>query len=274
MSFNEPNQLVQSYKKLQIDEGLRKQKEEEQNRISELNDRILLLSCKAIIDEINNNSIDRDIIRNCDFYNKSLLVGSVKAKINRESIDEIKRLISVFLKHEATILGKNEYNEDIITIAVRNNNIDLVKFVLKRGAEIHSDLLEITSEPEIVNLLKKTLDKNEKIKREKEFPILAEIKKQKEILKQEKKESDSETEIEEKKFDYDNAKIIDFFEAERKMASKDHHIQFCKIDGSIVLAEDFGMKNENLPWNNRDVLISVYQKDKEIITRWKWEYKE
>ena len=179
MSFNEPNQLVQSYKKLQIDEGLRKQKEEEQNRISELNDRILLLSCKAIIDEINNNSIDRDIIRNCDFYNKSLLVGSVKAKINRESIDGIKRLISVFLKHEATILGKNEYNEDIITIAVRNNNIDLVKFVLKKGAEIHSDLLEITSEPEIVNLLKKTLDKNEKIKREKEFPILAEIKKQK-----------------------------------------------------------------------------------------------
>ena len=60
---------------------------------------------------------------------------------------------------------------------------------MKKGAEIHSDLLEITSEPEIVNLLKKTLDKNEKIKREKEFPILAEIKKQKEILKQKLKKN-------------------------------------------------------------------------------------
>ncbi len=73
-----------------------------------------------------------------------------------------------------------------------------------------------------------------------------------------------------KKFEYDNKIVIDEVIAQRSISLEKGDCKFIKQDSTVILAQEKGMRNQSLPWANKDVKILVYERENKRLIDWEW----
>lgn len=72
------------------------------------------------------------------------------------------------------------------------------------------------------------------------------------------------------KNDNKNTKILESYIAKRSAEIIDGKNKFTKKDGTFVFANESGMRNNSLPWTNKDIKLSVYEKKNNLLIDWSW----
>jgi hypothetical protein len=63
---------------------------------------------------------------------------------------------------------------------------------------------------------------------------------------------------------------IDAFVAKRAVSPVNGNCKFTKQDGTVVYANEKGMRNPSLPWANENVELYIYVKEQDLISDWRW----
>ena len=167
MSFLDNNYILNSQINNVCFESLRY--ENRIQRLEQIKNLQLLISklnSKQIVEEIIKGNITLQIIQESDYLKKSLLVHAIKNTIQKDSVDNIKEMIIEFLNNGADIEARNENDENALGIAVLNNHVDLIKFLIENNANVQSEyglfshnLESLTTNAEVNSILREEKEK-------------------------------------------------------------------------------------------------------------------